>query len=90
VALLRALDATAVAHTTVLEASRQRLIAQIERKRQSRVILLVHRQEIMSSWTCCPSIRNDPAGSPPWNISRNLAVSAEPNPRGDELIHRID
>ena len=31
-----------------LEASRQRLIAQIERKRQSRVILLVHRQEIMS------------------------------------------
>jgi len=31
-----------------LEASRQRLIAQIERKRQSRVILLVHRQETMS------------------------------------------
>jgi len=32
----------------LLEASRQRLIAQIERKRGSRVILLVHRQETMS------------------------------------------
>ena len=31
-----------------LEASRQRLIARIERQRQSRVILLVHRQETMS------------------------------------------
>src|SRR5436190_10872838 len=31
-----------------LEASRQRLIASIERKRKSRVILLVHRQEMMS------------------------------------------
>ena len=31
-----------------LEASRQRLIARIERKRNSRVILLVHRQETMS------------------------------------------
>jgi ClpP class serine protease len=31
-----------------LEASRQRLIAQIEKKRGSRVILLVHRQETMS------------------------------------------
>ena len=32
----------------LLEASRQRLIAQIERQRRSRVILLVHRQETMS------------------------------------------
>jgi ClpP class serine protease len=32
----------------LLEASRQRLIAKIERQRQSRVILLVHRQETMS------------------------------------------
>jgi len=32
----------------MLEASRQRLIARIERKRGSRVILLVHRQEMMS------------------------------------------
>jgi ClpP class serine protease len=32
----------------LLEASRQRLIARIERKRKSRVILLVHRQEMMS------------------------------------------
>jgi ClpP class serine protease len=32
----------------LLEASRQRLIALIERKRRSRVILLVHRQETMS------------------------------------------
>jgi ClpP class serine protease len=32
----------------LLEASRQRLIAQIERRRGSRVILLVHRQETMS------------------------------------------
>lgn len=31
-----------------LEASRQRLIAKIERKRKSRVILLVHRQEMMT------------------------------------------
>src|ERR1700687_5987169 len=31
-----------------LEASRQRLIARIERQRKSRVILLVHRQETMS------------------------------------------
>ena len=31
-----------------LEASRQRLIAKIERQRNSRVILLVHRQETMS------------------------------------------
>src|SRR5947207_7066301 len=31
-----------------LEASRQRLIARIERQRRSRVILLVHRQETMS------------------------------------------
>jgi ClpP class serine protease len=31
-----------------LEASRQRMIAQIERKRKSRVIVLVHRQETMS------------------------------------------
>jgi ClpP class serine protease len=31
-----------------LEASRQRLIATIERQRKSRVILLVHRQETMS------------------------------------------
>src|SRR5260370_35191148 len=32
----------------LLEISRQRLIAHIERQRQSRVILLVHRQETMS------------------------------------------
>src|SRR5215468_933023 len=32
----------------LLEASRKRLIAQIEAKRGSRVILLVHRQETMS------------------------------------------
>lgn len=32
----------------LLEASRQRLIAKIERQRRSRVILLVHRQETMS------------------------------------------
>ena len=32
----------------LLEASRQRIIAQIERRRKSRVILLVHRQETMS------------------------------------------
>src|SRR6202162_6028392 len=32
----------------LLEASRQRLIARIERKRGSRVILLVHREETMS------------------------------------------
>src|SRR6266550_2159822 len=32
----------------LLEASRKRLIAQIERERKSRVILLVHRQETMS------------------------------------------
>ncbi len=32
----------------LLESSRQRLIARLENKRQSRVILLVHRQEIMS------------------------------------------
>jgi ClpP class serine protease len=32
----------------LLEASRQRMIAQIERRRKSRVILLVHRQETMS------------------------------------------
>ncbi len=32
----------------LLEASRQRLIARIERQRKSRVILLVHRQEVMS------------------------------------------
>lgn len=32
----------------LLEASRQRLIARIERERKSRVILLVHRQETMS------------------------------------------
>src|SRR5207245_10842368 len=31
-----------------LEASRQRLIAKVERQRNSRVILLVHRQETMS------------------------------------------
>src|SRR2546428_7199658 len=31
-----------------LEASRQRLIARVERQRNSRVILLVHRQETMS------------------------------------------
>src|SRR3979411_144466 len=31
-----------------LEASRRRMIAKIERKRKSRVILLVHRQETMS------------------------------------------
>ncbi len=31
-----------------LEATRQRLIARIERQRRSRVILLVHRQEMMS------------------------------------------
>src|SRR5258708_20077850 len=31
-----------------LEASRQRLIAKIERERNSRIILLVHRQETMS------------------------------------------
>src|SRR5204862_4644401 len=31
-----------------LEATRQRLIARIERQRHSRVILLVHRQEMMS------------------------------------------
>src|SRR5229473_4400789 len=31
-----------------LEASRQRLIAKIERQRKSRVILLIHRQETMS------------------------------------------
>ena len=32
----------------LLEASRKRLIGRIERERQSRVILLVHRQETMS------------------------------------------
>src|SRR5689334_19783884 len=32
----------------LMEASRQRLIAKIERQRNSRVILLVHRQESMS------------------------------------------
>ncbi|HYR44023.1 MAG TPA: hypothetical protein VER98_13420, partial [Terriglobia bacterium] len=32
----------------LLDASRQRLIAKIERTRKSRVILLVHRQEMMS------------------------------------------
>ncbi len=32
----------------LLDAARQRMIAKIERKRQSRVILLVHRQETMS------------------------------------------
>ena len=32
----------------VLEASRQRLLARVERRRNSRVILLVHRQETMS------------------------------------------
>src|SRR5258708_33833903 len=32
----------------LLEASRQRLIARLERTRKSRVILLVHRQEMMS------------------------------------------
>jgi ClpP class serine protease len=32
----------------LLEASRKRLIAQIERERNSRVVLLVHRQETMS------------------------------------------
>ena len=32
----------------LLEASRQRLIAQVERRRRSRLILLVHRQETMS------------------------------------------
>src|SRR5439155_25696470 len=32
----------------MLEATRQRLIARIERQRHSRVILLVHRQEMMS------------------------------------------
>src|ERR1700692_2171406 len=31
-----------------LEASRQRLIAKIERQRKSRVILLIHREETMS------------------------------------------
>src|SRR5882672_3800849 len=31
-----------------LDASRQRLIARLERQRKSRVILLVHRQETMS------------------------------------------
>ena len=42
-----------------LDASRQRLIAKIERQRHSRVILLVHRQETMSflgfpvSISCC-------------------------------------
>src|SRR3977135_1263983 len=32
----------------LLEATRQRLMAKIERERKSRVILLVHRQETMS------------------------------------------
>src|SRR6266436_1302171 len=32
----------------LLEASRKRLIARIERERKSRVVLLVHRQETMS------------------------------------------
>src|SRR5689334_21097654 len=32
----------------LLESSRRRLIAQIERRRNSRVILMVHRQETMS------------------------------------------
>src|ERR1700704_5413389 len=32
----------------LLEATRQRLMARIERERKSRVILLVHRQETMS------------------------------------------
>src|SRR5258705_3774578 len=32
----------------LLDASRQRLIAKIERQRSSRVVLLVHRQETMS------------------------------------------
>src|SRR5438132_14423694 len=32
----------------MLEASRQRLLARIERERRSRVVLLVHRQETMS------------------------------------------
>ncbi|MDW8245180.1 MAG: ATP-dependent Clp protease proteolytic subunit [Sandaracinaceae bacterium] len=35
-------------HQRMLEAARQRLIAEIERQRKSRVILLVHRQETMS------------------------------------------
>jgi ClpP class serine protease len=37
-----------VVRQRLLEASRQRLLAQIERRRRSRVILLVHRQETMS------------------------------------------
>jgi ClpP class serine protease len=37
-----------VVRQRLLEASRQRLLAQIERRRHSRVILLVHRQETMS------------------------------------------
>ena len=36
-----------ILHQRILEASRKRLIARIERKRGSRVILLVHRQETM-------------------------------------------
>ena len=32
----------------MLEASRQKLIAMIEKERQSRVIMLIHRQETMS------------------------------------------
>jgi len=35
-------------HQRFLDASRQRLIARIERQRNSRLILLVHRQETMS------------------------------------------
>src|SRR5256885_1550811 len=38
----------AVLKQRFLEASRQRLIARLERQRNSRVILLVHRQETMS------------------------------------------
>jgi len=64
-----------------LEASRQRLIAQIERKRQSRVILLVHRQEIMSSWTCCPSIRNDPPAA-----RRGISPGTSPFRRSPTLV----
>jgi ClpP class serine protease len=37
-----------VIHRRILEASRRRLIAKIEKQRGSRVILLVHRQETMS------------------------------------------
>lgn len=37
-----------ILHQKMIEAARQRMIARIERKRKSRVIVLIHRQETMS------------------------------------------